>query len=182
MFKMFADLIGFHLDAADRLAASEAALLDEREAAELREQFIAVLGHDLRNPLAAVAAGVTLLGKPQPRGARRLILGQMQGSVDRMAKLIDNMLDFARGRLGGGLPLQRRLVDIDPVLQQVVAELAGSHPEPRDRARTARPARPALCDPDRIAQLLSNLVGNALTHGAPDVPVEVRCATDGGEF
>ena len=53
MFKLFAELIAFHLEAADRLAASEAALLNERETAELREQFIAVLGHDLRNPLAS---------------------------------------------------------------------------------------------------------------------------------
>ena len=57
MFRLFADLIAFHLDAQERLAASEAALLDERQTAELREQFIAVLGHDLRNPLASIDAG-----------------------------------------------------------------------------------------------------------------------------
>lgn len=63
MFKLFADLIGFHLDAQDRLASSEVALLNERQSAELREQFIAVLGHDLRSPLASIDAGVRLLGK-----------------------------------------------------------------------------------------------------------------------
>jgi GAF domain-containing protein len=57
MFKLFAELIGFHLSASERLAASEASLLDERKTSELREQFIAVLGHDLRNPLASVDAG-----------------------------------------------------------------------------------------------------------------------------
>jgi signal transduction histidine kinase len=61
MFKLFASLIAFHLDAQERVTASEKALLDERQAAELREQFIAVLGHDLRNPLAAIDAGSQLL-------------------------------------------------------------------------------------------------------------------------
>ena len=61
MFKLFAELIAFHIDATDRLATSESNLLDEREQAELREQFIAVLGHDLRNPLASIVGGTRLL-------------------------------------------------------------------------------------------------------------------------
>ena len=61
MFKLFAELIAFHLDAADGWRRAKPALLDERETAELREQFIAVLGHDLRNPLASIAAGAKLL-------------------------------------------------------------------------------------------------------------------------
>src|ERR1700733_335989 len=63
MFKLFAELIAFHLDAIERVASSEATLFDERKTSELREQFIAVLGHDLRNPLASIASGVRLLGK-----------------------------------------------------------------------------------------------------------------------
>src|SRR5215217_2202314 len=63
MFRLFADLIAFYLEADERMAATEAALLDERQAAELREQFIAVLGHDLRNPLASIDAGVRMLQK-----------------------------------------------------------------------------------------------------------------------
>ena len=69
MFKLFADLIAFHLDAQDRLTTSEAALLDERQSAELREQFIAVLGHDLRNPLAAIDAGADRAGDDAARRA-----------------------------------------------------------------------------------------------------------------
>ena len=78
MFRLFTNLIGFHLDARERLAKSEAALLGEREAAELREQFIAVLGHDLRNPLAAIDAGTRLLGRSQldEQGAATLKLMQ----------------------------------------------------------------------------------------------------------
>ena len=90
MFRLFADLIGFHLEAQERLAASEAALLDERQTSELREQFIAVLGHDLRNPLAAIDAGTRLLGKTPPRRQDgRTIVAHIQrqrsahGRIDR---------------------------------------------------------------------------------------------------
>ncbi len=181
MFAMFADLLGFHLDATDRLAASEAELLTERKAAELREQFIAVLGHDLRNPLASVRAGIHLLGKRPEHGRGETILAQMQGSLDRMANMIDNILDFARGRLGGGLSLQRHPVAIDAILRQIVAELAVGHPE-RIIDVACSADRPIDCDPQRIAQMLSNLVGNALTHGAADMPIAVRCAIEEGVF
>jgi len=182
MFKLFAELIGFHLDASDRLAASEASLLDERSASELREQFIAVLGHDLRNPLASIDAGAKMLLKEalSPRGAT--VVGLVQSSVGRMTELIDNVLDFARGRLGGGLLLSRDAqTALGPALEQVVEELRAAWP---DRAIETRfsIARPVSCDRARIAQLLSNLVGNALTHGAPDAPVTVSASTDDSVF
>src|SRR4029079_13987561 len=63
MFQLFAELISFNVDAHERLASSEAALFSERQSSELREQFIAVLGHDLHNPLASISAGATLLAK-----------------------------------------------------------------------------------------------------------------------
>ena len=181
MFKMFADLLGFHIDAAERLATSEAELLSERQTAELREQFIAVLGHDLRNPLASVRAGVSLLDKQPPADRAGMILAHMLGSVDRMANMIDNILDFARGRLGGGLSLQRRAVDVGALVRQIVAELAIGHPG-RDIFVDCAAAVPVDCDPQRVAQLLSNLLGNALVHGAVDRPVTVRCAIEDGEM
>jgi GAF domain-containing protein len=88
MFKLFAELIATHLDAVDRLAASEARLLSERETAELREQFIAVLGHDLRNPLASIAAGTRMLSKGNSKEAANEILGLMRESVARMSSLM----------------------------------------------------------------------------------------------
>ena len=100
MFKLFAELIATHLDAAHRVATSEARLLGERETSELREQFIAVLGHDLRNPLASVAAGSYAM-----RGGREPCtdLGADAAGVARMSALIDNVLDFARGAPGSGI-------------------------------------------------------------------------------
>ncbi|MDP1966951.1 MAG: histidine kinase dimerization/phospho-acceptor domain-containing protein, partial [Reyranella sp.] len=127
--ELFAELIGGHLDVQARLERSEAALLSEREAAELREQFIAVLGHDLRNPLAAIDGGARMLLKA-PLDARAVsIVGQMRASVDRMVGLIDNILDFARGRLGGGLAVET-LPDaaLGATLEQVLAEFRTAQP------------------------------------------------------
>ncbi len=182
MFRLFAELIGFHLSVSERLAASEADLLDERNASELREQFMAVLGHDLRNPLASIDAGAKLLLKEplSPRASN--ILGLIQSSVSRMAELIDNVLDLARGRLGAGLHIElSSQVLLGPILEQVVEELQSSSP---DRVIEARfdLTEAVNCDRARIAQLLSNLLGNALTHGAKDQPIRVAASTDRGVF
>ena len=179
MFKLFAELIATHLDAANRLAASEARLLSERETSELREQFIAVLGHDLRNPLASIAAGTKLL----TRGSRDAapILALMEQSVARMSALIDNVLDFARGRLGGGIALNRATQALEPVLSQVIAELRASFPANRIETDFDL-TRQVECDSGRIAQLFSNLLANALTHGAAGTPVWVRASTRADAF
>src|ERR1700722_19211572 len=96
MFKLFAELIAFHLDAGKQLAAAEANLLDARTAAELHEQFVAVLGHDLRNPLAAIGAGTQLLQKTPLNEKARSIIAMMDKSVVRMSALIGDVLDLAR--------------------------------------------------------------------------------------
>jgi signal transduction histidine kinase len=180
MFKLFAELIGLHLDSHERLATSEAALLGEREAATLREQFIAVLGHDLRNPLASIEAGVRLLGKAAPGQDMTAIAKLIQNSVKRMATLIDNVLDLARGRLGGGLVLNRSTNEpLGPALQQVIEELRLTWPERVIEAEIAI-VGPVHCDTPRVARLLSNLMANALTHGAADRPIMVRGSTKDG--
>jgi sigma-B regulation protein RsbU (phosphoserine phosphatase) len=154
----------------------------ERETAELREQFIAVLGHDLRNPFAAIASGARLLEREQLSERGRSILRLLDESVARAGGLIDNVLDFARARLGGGIPLsldpEARVAD---VIGQIVAELRASMPERKIEAEVDV-TRPVPVDPARLGQLLSNLLGNALAHGAQDLPVRVVAITDHHEF
>ncbi|MEI9888601.1 MAG: GAF domain-containing sensor histidine kinase [Rhizomicrobium sp.] len=181
MFRLFADLVAFHLDAQERVDRTQAALLDERQTSELREQFIAVLGHDLRNPLAAIGAGARLLrGEAlSARGAE--VVGLLQNSVSRMAGLIDNVLDFARGRLGGGLSLDRGEAPLAPALEQVVNELRSAWPD-RAIELSFAPMPQAGFDAARIAQLLSNLVANALIHGDPQHPVRIAAGSDGAVF
>ncbi len=181
MFKLFAELIATHLESAATVAASTALLFDERRASELREQFIAVLGHDLRNPLAAISSGVRLLQRNRPDEKSASILVQMQNSVVRMSKLIDNVLDFARGRLGGGFVLERSSEPLEPVLQQVIAEFLANHPDRTINADFSID-HPVSLDPVRMSQLLSNLLSNALRYGTPATPVRVRAGTDATSF
>jgi len=174
MFTSFADLIGAQLDAQDRAAASESALVEERKSSELREQFIAVLGHDLRNPLASIDAGAKLLRRRAADDRTLSIVTSMERSVGRMANLIDNVLDFARGRLGGGLMLNCDDSEpLEPALHQVVAELQSAWPERRIDTSIDQLGA-VYCDRPRLAQLLSNLLGNALTHGSSDAPIVVE--------
>jgi sigma-B regulation protein RsbU (phosphoserine phosphatase) len=159
-------------------------LASERETAELREQFIAVLGHDLRNPLAAISAGARILqrsGALQGESERR-VLDMIHSTVSRMSDLIDNVLDFARGRLGGGITLNRDADHpLEPVLRQVVDELRTASPQ-RIIETDFKITDPVNCDRTRIGQLASNLIGNALTHGAADQPVRVGAKTQAGQF
>jgi signal transduction histidine kinase len=182
MFRLFADLIARHLEVHDRLAQSEAALLDARQAAELREQFIAVLGHDLRNPLASIQGGTRLLLKTPLDERAQTVVGLMQNSVGRMAGLIDNILDFARARLGGGFEIERRPdVALASAVEQAVAELRMAHPARTIRA-DVKIDQPVACDGPRITQLTSKLIANALAHGSDSAPVVVQARTAGGEF
>ncbi len=182
MFKLFAEMIAFHIEASERMAASAADLLDEREASGLREQFIAVLGHDLRNPLASISAGMRALQRTPLDETASGVVHLVQNSVRRMSRLIDDVLDLARGRLGGGIPLVRDGDGgLEPVLHQVVDETVMSWPQRRiDVEFDMREA--VICDSSRIGQLCSNLLGNAVAHGAADMPVVVRMTAGEGMF
>ncbi|MGZ2502873.1 PAS domain-containing sensor histidine kinase [Rhizobium leguminosarum] len=168
--------------AADAAGAMVRSQLDlEQQTAELREQFIAVLGHDLRNPLASIAAAARMLRKEEQTDRSINVLDLMQGSVVRMSGLIDNVLDFARGRLGGGITLERRAQQLEPILRQVIGELRSCHLD-RGIEVSIEFAGPINCDSDRIGQLVSNLLGNALTHGKADEPVRLSAATVDGRL
>ena len=150
--------------------------------ADLREQFIAVLGHDLRNPLAGLVGGVNVLAKAHndPKSVR--VLRLRSESIKRMEGLIDNLMDFARGRLGGGIAIERSSGErIEPTLAQVVNEMRAGHP---DRVIEMRFDIPHTVDVDhaRIAQMFSNLLGNAITHGADERPVLVEARVAEGDF
>ena len=161
---------------------AEAETQAHREAALLREQFIAVLGHDLRNPLAALAAGVGLLGRKEQLSDRGFaILDEMNGSLGRASALVDDLLDLARGSLGGGFVVDRSDLPLTPTLEQVVAEVRSIAPE-RAIDASILADDPVYCDRDRIGQLASNLLANAITHGAPDRPITFDAATAGDLF
>ena len=166
------DRRSYERDLRTREAAAVVRLEREEETAVLREQFIAVLGHDLRNPLASIVGAARLLRREVNSDKGLKVIGLMETSVDRMAGLIDDVLDFARGRLGRGLTLNRTIGLIEPVLRQVIAELEAAHPS-REIVCDYDVHEPVSFDEGRIGQLISNLVANALTHGDPKMPVRL---------
>ncbi|CAG4887247.1 histidine kinase dimerization/phospho-acceptor domain-containing protein [Paraburkholderia saeva] len=114
MFTLFAELIALQLDSDNRHDAAESALLTERATSDLREQFIAVLGHDLRNPLAAVGATAELLARRTDDRSLATLGQRLLSTTRRMSQLIDDVMDFARGRLGPGLGIAPRPVTSTP--------------------------------------------------------------------
>lgn len=165
------------VDAQDAL---ELGLRSERETGALRDQFIAVLGHDLRNPLAAVSSAVRMLGRETLSERGRKVIDLMQGSVARMAGLIDDVLDFARGSLGSGIGIALQQEGaLAQVITQVVDELRSGHPD-RVIDMDVDITSAVQCDRGRIGQLVSNLVGNALAHGSSQIPVSVQAYVSDG--
>ncbi|NHZ81194.1 GAF domain-containing protein [Massilia sp. CCM 8695] len=179
---LFAQLISKHLESELKLSESQSALLSERDTSELREQFIAVLGHDLRTPLSSILLGAELL-KREPLGAQAAgVVERMRRSALRMSTLVNDVMDFTRGRMGGGIALNLHSdAGLQQSLEQVVAELQGAYPEHRIAQDIDVPGC-VYCDSGRIQQLLSNLLKNALVHGAREEAVLVRAIARGGEL
>lgn len=172
MFRLYAELIATHLDAADQLKFIQLRLQEERRMAILRDKFIAVLGHDLMNPVGAVSNAAQMLLRMPLNDSSKRLTAIVQQSAFRMRELIDNILDFARGNLGGGIQLRKSLEYLEPVLQQVVTELRLVYPDHPIETSFDLDV-PVYCDAKRIAQLFSNLLGNALKHGMKGEPVQV---------
>lgn len=159
--------IGMVTDITDRIRVEEA-----------REHFIAILGHDLRNPVASISVAAQLLLEGG-LGERRTMeaLRRIERSTHRIDALVRDVLDFARGRLGHGIPVTRHPCDLGDICKDEVAELAQAHP-----------LRTLLCelsgnlagawDRDRMEQVLSNLLGNAIEHGADPIRVVAHGEAD----
>jgi signal transduction histidine kinase len=182
MFTAFAELIARQLEIEDRQERTESALQSAKATAELREQFIAVLGHDLRNPLSSVGAAAELLIRRQAEPDLVKLGTRLKASTRRMSALIDDVLDFARVRLGSGVGLEiREAGSLASGLKDVIDEVRVAHPalDIRDEISISGTVR---CDQGRIQQVLSNLLGNAVTHGAPDQPIVVRAEVRDGRL
>ena len=170
MLKMFADIIGRTLETEERLEAQELLVEHERKLLKIQEEFVAILGHDLRNPVAAVQAGVRQIGKEPLSDNGRKLLGLIRSSVHRMHELVDNMMLHAKSRLGGGISISAKPAsDLNEPLINVIEEIRISAP---DRIIDLELAfnQPISCDPARISQAVSNLVSNAINYGTPDAP------------
>jgi signal transduction histidine kinase/FixJ family two-component response regulator len=153
--------------------AGQIAIAVDRDASErFRELFIGILGHDLRNPLSAVLMAHHLLLATASPAEQRLLM-RLGNSAQRMDRMITQLLDFTRARSGGGIALSREPSDLGVICAQTVEELKTSNPERQFQLTITGDAR-GHWDTDRMAQVFSNLIANAVTYGNRDTAVEIR--------
>jgi two-component system sensor histidine kinase/response regulator len=155
-------------------------LHEQTETLRLNEMFTAVLGHDLRNPLSAILMAAHMLQHQSDNETVRGTAKRILMSGRRMTRMIDDMFDLARARLAGGIPLKLTHADLAEPVHRVVREYAIAFPARRidlqqDGDLTGE------WDADRLAQVASNLIGNALQHGEADRPVQVQLDGTGAE-
>ena len=173
MFQVFAEMIGTQLEAEAQSEDTTRQLLEATRTAELREQFIAILGHDMRTPLQAITMGAEVLARRQLADADLKVVERIARSTVRMKRLIDDVLDFAHGRIGNGIPLQTGPIpDVAAMFLQVVDELRAIHPT-RTIGFVVEGGGGMEADAGRLGRVLQNLLSNALTHSPPDAEVDV---------
>jgi PAS domain S-box-containing protein len=159
------------------LAEQRAALTEKARIQEFQERFLAILGHDLRNPLASIDMGLGILREQTNDPIAARTLGRMQSSSARMTRMIAQILDLTRSRLAGGLELDLRAMDLRDTLSQIVDELRTAHPARLIELRA--PSLLILGDADRMEQVFSNLIGNAILYGEPSIPIVIRGQLEG---
>jgi PAS domain S-box-containing protein len=142
------------------------------EAAALRERLVAVLGHDLRNPLSAISMAAQMLSSRARATVDEHLVSRVQRSANRMMRMIDQILDFARIRSGQNFDVQLEFADLGAVCQSVVDELRLISRSDQEITLTIDDRTDARFDSDRIAQVLSNLIGNAIQYGTSG-PIDV---------
>lgn len=159
----------------------EISLANALHVTTLREQFIAILGHDLRNPLGSIIAAGSYLEKNPLAEQKPQVVQIINRSANRMKELIEIIMDFARTRLGEGIIVNCQPVQLQPILEHVVDELCTIHPD--CIVQTHYELREAVtCDGPRIAQLFSNLLANAIIHGFPKTIIRVNAFSRDGLF
>jgi PAS domain S-box-containing protein len=163
--------VGTGLDVTERKHAETEA----KQRAEFEQYLVGIVSHDLRNPLSAITLGTTTLLRRDELDERAMkAVLRIQASAERATRMIRDLLDFTQARLGGGLPVQRQALDLGALTRQVVEEARMSAPERLLQVSTPARALRGCWDPDRITQLLTNLVGNALKYSPEGTPVTVR--------
>lgn len=163
---------------ADQAAvALEKTRLDEN--AEFRERLIGIVSHDLRNPISAVLMGASILLQHDELSEwATKIVARIQSSASRASRLIDDVLDFTQARLGAGIRIDKKPADIHAIIRQVVEELEAAHGDHRIEVMHTGDGR-GRWDADRLAQVVGNLLSNALQYGVSTTPVKLETRDEG---
>ncbi len=147
-------------------------LRERTETLRMNELFTAMLGHDLRGPLAAIVMASMVIERKSSDDGLKKLAGRSVASAKSMSRMIEDMLDLARARIGGGIVVRRVDGDLEATMKRVAEECRAAHPE-RQITWHAQGRFDGEWDADRLAQVASNLIGNALRHGRADTPVDI---------
>ena len=158
-----------------QLASEERRRIDAEEQARFAETFVGMLGHDLRNPLNAITMTARLLRKIAKAPNELTAVERVASSAHRMSNMVGQLLDLTRSRIAGGIPMEPAAIDLCGVVSEVVDELRRAYPG-RAIAWNGGAGVHATADRERLAQVVSNLIGNALEHGDPARPVTIAPA------
>ena len=157
----------------------ERALGTEREqVSRFMQQLLGIVGHDLRNPLGAFVAGLDMLRMMQASGKPITpVLDRMSSSVRRMSRIVDQLLDVTRASLGAGIQIEPAAVELVPLIESVVDEVKVMHP---NASVTLRGSDRIVghWDPERLAQVVSNIASNAAHYGKPGAPIVIDISAD----
>jgi len=162
------------VSAIDDVTAQRAIEVERERVSQFQQQMLAMVGHDLRNPLSALVTGVEILKTSLPEEtASGKLVRRLGNSANRMGRMIEQLLDHTRARLGGGIPVARREIDLTALVVGVIEELSLAYPTAKLELVPAEPIQ-GMWDPDRIAQVVSNLLSNAIQYGRAETPITVE--------
>ena len=165
------DLIRFN-EAIDQ-AIAESVSRFSQAVGETQERFLAILSHDLRTPLGAIITSTQFMldtdGLEEPH---RTLVSRAASSARRMNQMVLDLVEFTRTRLGDGIPIVRAQMDARRLVHDVAVEIAASHPDSTVHVESSGNLSGAW-DRDRLTQVLTNLVGNAVQHGSAGAPIKV---------
>lgn len=177
------DLVTQKTHAETALQQAKAELAAAYKSAERRaafaEQMVAIASHDLKNPLTAIRMATQLLERSERRDRERRLLGSISSSSERAQRMIADLLDFASVQIGQGIVINRRPVELQKLVEQSVSELqvAFGH---ACILHLARRTAQVHVDPDRLQQMIGNLVANSVAYGDLAQPITVICDWAGG--
>jgi signal transduction histidine kinase len=166
-------------EAVDQALAESVAKYAE-EVAQSRDTFLAILGHDLRNPLSAIANSSLYLASPGllPPGAALDAVRRISASAGKMNAMIRDLLEYTRARLGRSIPISPQAVSMKEICSIALDEIRAVHPERTFNLETSGDLNGRF-DSERLQQVLSNLLSNAVQHGAPRQPITLSAHGEG---
>ena len=176
--RLFREVAQARAEISARLAGEERRRAVAEEQTRFAETFVGMLGHDLRNPLNAILMTARLLRRMTDAPKETNAIDRVHASATRMSNMVTQLLDLTRSRLAGGIGLEKTRIDVSEVISEVVDELRRGYPG-REIVWTPGAGLLTDADRDRFAQVLSNLIGNAVEHGDPARPVRVNLSAAG---